>query len=97
MPDVSLPHPDESGFEIARELRRVSQGRSAHARPELGTQLRETRVIPGEMPNPIQPPSGCHFHPRCPKAFDRCKVESPQFKPVGVGHWAACHLNDLAG
>jgi len=62
--------------------------------PEPG--LKRARIrLPGEMPNPIQPPSGCHFHPRCPKAFDRCKVESPQFKPVGEGHWAACHLNDM--
>ena len=47
------------------------------------------------LDDPANTPPGCHFHPRCPKAFDRCKVESPQFKPVADGHWAACHLNDM--
>ena len=60
--------------------------------------LKRARIrLAGEVPNPIRPPTGCHFHPRCPKAFDRCKVESPQFKPLGNGHWAACHLNDISG
>jgi oligopeptide transport system ATP-binding protein len=60
--------------------------------------LKRARIrLAGEVPNPIRPPSGCHFHPRCPKAFDRCRTESPEFKPLGDGHWAACHLNDLPG
>ena len=64
--------------------------------PEPG--LKRARIrLSGEVPNPIHPPSGCHFHPRCPKAFDRCKVEDPQFKRVADGHWAACHLNDIPG
>ena len=59
--------------------------------------LKRTRIrLAGEVPNPIAPPICCHFHPRCPKAFDRCKIESPQFKLLGNGHWAACHLNDTA-
>ena len=57
--------------------------------------LKRTRIrLAGEVPNPISPPRGCHFHPRCPKAFDRCKTEAPQWKALGDGHWAACHLND---
>ena len=61
--------------------------------PEPG--LRRTRIrLAGDVPNPINPPSGCHFHPRCPKAFDRCKVEDPVLKKIGDKHWAACHLND---
>jgi oligopeptide transport system ATP-binding protein len=61
--------------------------------PEPG--LKRTRIrLTGDVPNPINPPSGCHFHPRCPKAFDRCKVEDPLLKQVGAKHWAACHLND---
>jgi oligopeptide transport system ATP-binding protein len=61
--------------------------------PEPG--LKRARIrLAGEVPNPIHPPSGCHFHPRCPKAMERCKTESPQWKPVGEGRWAACHLND---
>jgi oligopeptide transport system ATP-binding protein len=58
--------------------------------------LKRARIrLAGEVPNPIRPPAGCHFHPRCPKAFDRCRTEVPQFKPLGDGHWAACHLNDV--
>ncbi|MEO8738817.1 MAG: dipeptide ABC transporter ATP-binding protein [Casimicrobiaceae bacterium] len=63
--------------------------------PEPG--LKRTRIrLTGDVPNPIRPPSGCHFHPRCPKTMERCKTEAPQFKPVADGHWAACHLNDMA-
>jgi oligopeptide transport system ATP-binding protein len=59
--------------------------------------LKRTRIrLSGEVPNPIHPPRGCHFHPRCPKAFDRCKTEVPKWKSLGDGHWAACHLNDTA-
>ena len=63
--------------------------------PEPG--LKRTRIrLTGDVPNPIRPPSGCHFHPRCPKAMERCRSEVPKFKPVANGHWAACHLNDTA-
>ena len=51
-------------------------------------------VLTGDVPNPVNRPTGCHFHPRCPKAIDRCKVEEPQLKTVGFMHQAACHLND---
>jgi oligopeptide transport system ATP-binding protein len=51
-------------------------------------------VLTGDVPNPVNRPSGCHFHPRCPKATERCKVEEPPLKTVGVMHQAACHLND---
>ena len=62
--------------------------------PEPG--LKRTRIrLVGDVPNPINPPSGCHFHPRCPKVMERCKTESPLFRPVADGHWAACHLNDM--
>jgi len=61
--------------------------------PEPG--LKRARIrLTGDVPNPINPPSGCHFHTRCPKAFDRCKVDDPQLKRIGTVHWAACHLND---
>ncbi len=64
--------------------------------PEPG--LKRTRIrLVGDVPNPINPPSGCHFHPRCPKVMDRCKTEVPVFRQVSGGHWAACHLNDAAG
>jgi oligopeptide transport system ATP-binding protein len=57
--------------------------------------VRRTRIlIEGDVPSAIHPPQGCHFHPRCPKAFERCRREAPRLKPVASGHLAACHLND---
>ena len=55
---------------------------------------RKRIVLTGDVPNPINPPRGCHFHPRCPKAMDRCRNEAPVLKDLGEGHMAACHLND---
>jgi oligopeptide/dipeptide ABC transporter ATP-binding protein len=54
---------------------------------------RERRPIAGEIPSPASPPSGCHFHPRCPLAFDRCKVEAPPLYAIGDGHHSACFLS----
>ena len=51
-------------------------------------------VLTGDVPNPVNRPTGCHFHLRCPKATERCKVEEPVLKNVGTLHQAACHLND---
>jgi peptide/nickel transport system ATP-binding protein len=50
------------------------------------------KVPRGEIPSPINPPSGCRFHPRCPKAFDRCSEEEPMLKDQGNDHFVACHL-----
>ena len=55
---------------------------------------RKRIVLTGDVPNPINPPQGCHFHPRCPKAMDHCRTQAPQLKDLGGAHWAACHLND---
>jgi peptide/nickel transport system ATP-binding protein/oligopeptide transport system ATP-binding protein len=55
---------------------------------------REEIVLTGEVPSPINPPSGCRFHPRCPFAMDRCAVEIPQQLDKGNGHLVACHLYD---
>ncbi len=52
---------------------------------------RKPSRVEGEIPNPIDPPSGCAFHPRCPFAFDRCRVEVPLMKPAPSGGTAACH------
>jgi oligopeptide transport system ATP-binding protein len=49
-------------------------------------------VLPGEIPSPIDPPSGCPFHPRCPIAEARCRTEVPQLRQLSNGSWAACHL-----
>ena len=56
------------------------------------TVKRERLVIGGEVPNPINPPPGCRFHPRCPFATERCKQEEPQLVEVEKGHKVACHL-----
>jgi len=53
---------------------------------------RVKRRVEGDVPSPINPPSGCHFHPRCPYAEARCKVESPVLREIGPGHQVACHL-----
>lgn len=49
--------------------------------------------IQGEMPSPLAPPSGCHFHPRCPYASARCREQAPPLQQVAPGHFSACHLN----
>ena len=53
---------------------------------------REKRVVQGDVPSPIRPPPGCHFHPRCPIAVDRCKTDVPALKPGADGRMVACHL-----
>jgi oligopeptide/dipeptide ABC transporter ATP-binding protein len=53
---------------------------------------REDLVISGEVPSPLNPPSGCAFHPRCPFAMDRCAVETPQLRELAPGHRVSCHL-----
>jgi len=52
---------------------------------------RRTRLT-GDLPSPLNPPTGCKFHTRCPLAMDRCRVEQPLARGVGDGHVAACHL-----
>lgn len=55
---------------------------------------RQRIMLEGDIPSPINPPSGCRFHTRCPYATERCSQEMPQFKEHEPGHWAACHLLD---
>jgi peptide/nickel transport system ATP-binding protein len=62
--------------------------------PTLERRKRAFAPVKGEIPSPLHPPSGCHFHPRCPHAMDRCKSEIPALREVAAGHWSACHLND---
>jgi oligopeptide transport system ATP-binding protein len=50
-------------------------------------------VLQGDVPNPINPPAGCHFHPRCPHAMERCRTEAPLLREIAPGRMAACHLN----
>ena len=53
---------------------------------------RAKRVLQGDVPSPINPPSGCHFHTRCPYAVERCRIESPALREVRPGQMVACHL-----
>jgi peptide/nickel transport system ATP-binding protein len=62
--------------------------------PRLDTRKTQFKPIVGEIPSPLSPPTGCHFHPRCPFAMARCKEAAPPLKEVGSGHLSACHLND---
>ncbi|CAM3279191.1 ABC transporter ATP-binding protein [Saccharibacillus brassicae] len=59
--------------------------------PGTPAAVRETFSVTGEIPSPLNPPSGCRFHPRCPLATDRCRNEEPAFAAIGEGHAAACH------
>ena len=62
--------------------------------PNIRQRRRVFQPVKGEIPSPLNPPPGCHFHPRCPHAFDRCRIERPALKTVAPGHRSACHLND---
>jgi peptide/nickel transport system ATP-binding protein len=62
--------------------------------PRLETRKTAFQPIVGEIPSPLAPPSGCHFHPRCPHAMPRCRAEAPRLREVAPGHLSACHLND---
>ena len=56
---------------------------------------RDRIILTGDVPSPINPPSGCRFHTRCPYVFDRCRTEEPVLRDVGEGQKAACHLDAL--
>ncbi|MFN4090986.1 MAG: ABC transporter ATP-binding protein [Alphaproteobacteria bacterium] len=62
--------------------------------PRLDSRHRAFEPVKGEIPSPLAPPPGCHFHPRCPFAMARCRTEQPVLKEIAPGRHAACHLND---
>jgi peptide/nickel transport system ATP-binding protein len=62
--------------------------------PTLEARKKTFAVIKGEIPSPIDPPTGCHFHPRCPHATARCKAERPALREIAPGRMSACHLNE---
>jgi oligopeptide/dipeptide ABC transporter ATP-binding protein len=55
---------------------------------------KERIVLEGDVPSPINPPSGCRFHPRCPHVMEICRGEDPEFKVYGDNHYVACHFLD---
>jgi len=52
----------------------------------------EEIILAGEVPSPLNPPSGCYFHPRCPSVMDRCSVDKPEVTEISEGHTLTCHL-----
>jgi len=62
--------------------------------PEPGA-IRNPIILKGDVPSPINPPSGCRFHTRCPYVFDRCRTEEPALRSAADGQWVACHLEAL--
>jgi oligopeptide/dipeptide ABC transporter ATP-binding protein len=62
---------------------------SLPAHPDI---QREDLVLSGEVPSPLNPPSGCTFHTRCPFVMDRCSEEIPELREMEPGHWVSCHL-----
>ncbi len=56
------------------------------------TVKRQKRVVQGDVPSPVNPPAGCHFHTRCPYAVARCKSETPLLREIAPGHHVSCHL-----
>ncbi|HEY4999795.1 MAG TPA: oligopeptide/dipeptide ABC transporter ATP-binding protein [Usitatibacter sp.] len=63
--------------------------------PRVDARRRAYVPIKGEIPSPLAPPPGCHFHPRCPHAFERCRVDAPALREIAPGRMSACHLNEL--
>ena len=64
--------------------------------PRIDTRKRQFTAIKGEIPSPLNPPPGCHFHPRCPHAMTVCREKVPVLRDVASAHRSACHLNDAA-
>ena len=62
--------------------------------PRLDRRRRTFVPIRGEIPSPLAPPGGCHFHPRCPHAIPRCSAEAPALREIAANRWSACHLNE---
>ena len=62
--------------------------------PRLETRRSEFKPIEGEIPSPLDPPSGCHFHPRCPHVQERCRASAPALREFAPRWWSACYLNE---
>jgi oligopeptide/dipeptide ABC transporter ATP-binding protein len=62
--------------------------------PKASVRARKRVILAGDVPSPINPPPGCHFHTRCPYVMARCRHEAPPLREVSPGHLAACHLHD---
>ncbi len=76
---------------FANPLHPYTQG-LMRAIPMIDRRVEKLETIPGSVPDLIYPPTGCRFHPRCPFAFEKCKLEKPELLHVGKTHTVACHL-----
>ncbi len=62
--------------------------------PDPKLKRRKRVILAGDVPSPINPPPGCHFHTRCPHAMQACRSEVPELREIEPGHWVSCHLHD---
>ncbi len=60
--------------------------------PDPSRKRKKRVLLKGDVPSPIDPPPGCHFHTRCPLAEERCRVEAPELREIKKGHWVSCFL-----
>ena len=65
---------------------------SAVPKPDPNVKQRKRLILQGDVPSPISPPGGCHFHPRCPRVMERCRKETPTLREEHPGHFVSCHL-----
>ena len=64
--------------------------------PRIEARKKRFHSVKGEIPSPLHPPPGCHFHPRCPHVMPVCRTQQPALREIAPGHVSACHLNDAA-
>jgi peptide/nickel transport system ATP-binding protein len=76
----------------ARPLHPYTQVLLSNALPAHPDEVHEEVILPGEVPSPLNPPSGCHFHPRCPYALPICSQMEPALREAAPGHAVACHI-----
>jgi len=74
-------------------LHPYTQALFAAAMPSHPDEVRPAVELAGEVPSALNPPSGCHFHPRCPRAMEICSAVAPPLVEVVPDHWVACHLH----
>ena len=77
---------------FVKPLHPYTQALLAAALPSHPDAPRQKIILTGEVPSPLNPPSGCHFHPRCPYAMPACATEASRLQPMADGHQVACHL-----